>query len=147
MNYTTLLLGASLLLISCKSDSITVQAVEKTIRYHEKVSITPENPATLTFAEVEDSRCPENVQCVWAGNAIVDLQLRSEQANQEAQAVKMCLGDCNSLYPKTGFREADTAQVSVAGTQYTLILTNASPYPNSTKTVKKEDYTIKLKIQ
>jgi hypothetical protein len=145
MKYTTLILGISVALLSCDTSAVNRQQEENVIQYKETVALP--TSGTLTFAEVEDSRCPKDVQCVWAGNAIVDLQLRSEQANQEAQTVKMCLGDCNSLYSKTGFWEADTAQVSLAGTKYTLILTNVSPYPNSTKTAKKEDYTIKLKIQ
>lgn len=145
MKYTTLILGIVVTLFSCDNNSVNKQQEENVIRYKETVALP--TSGTLTFAEVEDSRCPENVQCVWAGNAIVDLQLRSAKTTQETQVVKMCVGACNTLYPKTGFREADTAQVSLDGTKYTLILTNVSPYPNTTKSVKKEDYTIKLKIQ
>ena len=147
MKYTTLLLGASLLLISCKSDSITAQAVENTIRYHETVSMTSDNPATLTFAEVADSRCPEGATCVWAGNAIVDLDIKAPAA-AEPQRIQMCLGDCNSLYPKTGFRETDTATISVDQAKYRLILTEIAPYPRlSGANPSKEVYTIKLKVE
>lgn len=145
MKYTTLLLGISIVLFSCSNNAVNKQQEEQVIHYQETVALP--KGGTLTFAEVEDSRCPENVQCVWAGNATVDLQLRSGEANQEAQSVKMCLGDCSQLYPKSGFREADTVQVSVQGTPHTLILTQVNPYPNTTKPTKKEDYTIKLKIQ
>ena len=106
-----------------------------------------DGPYVTPLEVLEDSRCPENVQCIWAGNATVDLQLRSGKANQEAQSVKMCVGDCRTLYPKIGFREADTVRVSVQGTPHTLILTQVNPYPNTTKPTKIEDYTIKLKIQ
>ena len=145
MKYTTLLLGISVVLFSCSNNAVNKQQVEHVIHYQETVALP--KGGTLTFAEVEDSRCPENVQCVWAGNATVDVQLRSGEANQEAQSVKMCVGDCSPLYPKSGFREADTVQVSVQGTPHTLILTQVNPYPNTTKPTKKEDYTIKLKIQ
>lgn len=145
MKYTTLLLGMSVAIFSCDPNSVNKQQEEKLIHYQETVALP--TAGTLTFAGVEDSRCPENVQCVWAGNATVDLQLRSGQANQEAQSVKMCVGDCRTLYPKIGFREADTVRVSVQGTPHTLILTQVNPYPNTTKPTKIEDYTIKLKIQ
>lgn len=145
MKNTLLVLGISIVLFSCSNNAVNKQQEENVIQYKETVALL--TSGTLTFAEVEDSRCPENVQCVWAGNAIVDLQLRSGQANQEAQTVKMCLGDCSMLYPKSGFREADTIQVSVQGTSHTLILAQVSPYPNTTKPTKKEDYTIRLKIQ
>lgn len=147
MKYTTLILGASLLLVSCKSGSITAQSVEKTIRYHETVSLTENNPATLTFAEIADSRCPEGANCVWAGNALVDLDIKPT-ATTEPQRIQMCLGDCNSLYPKTGFRETDTAMVSVDNTRYRLILTKIAPYPRvSGAAFTKEAYTIQLKIE
>jgi hypothetical protein len=147
MKYTTLLLGASLLLVACKSDSITAQAVEKTIRYHETVSLTSDNPPTLTFAEVADSRCPEGATCVWAGNVLVDLDIKPTAAT-EPQRVQMCLGDCNSLYPKTGFRETDSAMVSIDQVKYRLILTEVTPYPSlSGANLSKEAYTIKLKIE
>ncbi len=134
-------------LISCKSDSITAQAVEKTIRYHETVSLTDNNPATLTFAEIADSRCPEGANCIWAGNALVDLDIKST-ATAEPKRIQMCLGDCNSLYPKTGFRETDTAMVSVDQTKYRLILTEIAPYPRlSGPSMSKEAYTLKLKIE
>ena len=145
MKYPTLIFGISVALFACSNNAVNKQQEERVIHYKETVALP--TAGTLTFAEVEDSRCPENVQCVWAGNATVDLQLRSGQANQEPQTVKMCLGDCSPLYPKSGFREADTVQVSVQGTPHTLILTQVSPYPNTTKPTKKEDYTIQLKIQ
>lgn len=145
MKYIILILGMSIALFSCSNNSVNKQQEEKVIHYKETVTLPVSG--TLTFAEVADSRCPEDVQCVWAGNATVDLQLRSAKATQETQVVKMCVGDCNTLYPKTGFREADTATVSLDVTQHTLILTEVNPYPNTTKPTKKENYTIKLKIQ
>lgn len=145
MKNILLSLGISVALFACSNNAVNKQQDENVIKYKETVTLP--TSGTLTFAEVEDSRCPENVQCIWAGNATVDLQLRSGQANQEAQTVKMCVGDCRTLYPKSGFREADTVQVSVQGTSHTLILTQVSPYPNTTKPTKREDYTIRLKIQ
>ena len=147
MKYTTLLLATSLLLISCKTGSITAQAVEKTIRYHETVSLAENNPATLTFAEIADSRCPEGANCVWAGDALVDLEIKPA-ATTEPQRIQMCLGDCRTLYPKNGFREADTTMVNVDNTRYRLILTEIVPYPRISGTAfTKEAYTIKLKIE
>lgn len=152
MKNINFLIGVSLLLFSCKTDSINAVDSDNTIQYKETVSLPGSSSATLTFAEVEDSRCPEGVTCIRAGSAIVDLDLKNldlktASSFSESQRVTMCLGDCITLTPRTGFREADTAKVSLAGTTYTLILTEVLPYPNTSKPVEKKDYAIKLKIQ
>ncbi|GHB70567.1 hypothetical protein [Persicitalea jodogahamensis] len=144
MKYATILLGAALALFSCKSDSIEAKLSDKTLKYQEVLNLTG---GSLTFADIEDSRCPEDVQCVRAGEAIVTLQTRAVTTTNEPQIVKMCLGDCMSLYPKGGFREADTANISLDGTKYRLILTEVNPYPNTTKPVEKKDYNIKLDVE
>ncbi len=144
MKYANLLLGISFALISCKSDSLVAKISDKTIKYKDVVTLAG---GTLTFADVEDSRCPEDVQCIRAGEAIVTLQTSSVSTINESQIIKMCLGDCIMLYPKGGFREADTARFSLDGNKYRLILTEVNPYPNTTKPVKKMDYNIKLKVE
>ena len=144
MKYAVILLGISIALFSCKSDSIDAKLSDKTLKYQETLDLTG---GSLTFADIEDSRCPEDVQCVRAGEAIVTLQTRAMPTINETQIVKMCLGDCLGLYPKGGFREADTANISLDGNKYRLILTEVNPYPNTTKSVQKTDYNIKLKVE
>lgn len=148
MKVTTLIALVGIVLLSCKADSINTKPVEKTIRYKETVSLTTTPASTLTFAEVTDSRCPEGAQCIWAGNVIVDLELKPTTASStEGQSVKMCLGDCKTLYPNTGFRETDTVRVSLQANNYKLILTKVSPYPSVSKQNSKSDYTISIKIE
>jgi hypothetical protein len=53
------------------------------------------NGLTVTFVGVkEDSRCPENARCVWAGNAVVELRIQGG-----ADSVSMTLN--TELEPKT----------------------------------------------
>lgn len=42
-------------------------------------AVLPEEGITVNFDEVVDSRCPVNVQCVWAGNAEVSLRINREE--------------------------------------------------------------------
>ncbi len=144
MKYATLLFAIWLMLFSCKTDSPDAKLGDKTLKYLEVLDL---KGGSLTFADVEDSRCPEDVQCVRAGEVIVTLETRVAPKMNESQIVKMCLGDCISLYPKGGFREADTARISLDGNQYRLILTEVNPYPNTTKPAQKKDYNIKLKVE
>ena len=144
MKYPTILLGIAIALFSCQSDAIEAKLGDKTLKYQEVVNLTG---GSLTFADVKDDRCPEDVQCFRAGEVIVTLNTRAVPTVNETQIVKMCLGDCITLYPKGGFREADTARISLDGNKYRLILTEVNPYPNTTKPVQKKDYTIKLKVE
>ena len=144
MKYATIMLGIAIALFSCQSDSIDAKLSDKTLKYEETLTLTG---GSLTFADIEDSRCPEGVQCFRAGEAIVTLQTRAVPTVNETQIVKMCLGDCITVYPKGGFREADTANISLDGTKYRLILTEVNPYPNTTKPAQKKDYNIKLKVE
>jgi hypothetical protein len=55
--------------------------------------------ANVTFEEVvEDSRCPEGVQCVWAGNAKVQLQISSKDGATKQMQVLFENGKQPILY-------------------------------------------------
>ena len=133
--------------IACQEGSINKQG-DQVIRYKETVTLNDSPKATLTFSEVQDSRCPEGVQCVWAGNATVDLTLTSAiSATAEPELVKMCLGDCRTVYPNNPYRTADTLNYTLAGQSYRFILKAVNPAPKANQEVKKEDYTITLGIE
>lgn len=144
MKYNVLLMAMCLALISCKSEAPDAKVGDKTLKYLEVLDLSG---GSLTFAEVADSRCPEDVQCVRAGEVIVTLQTRTDSKANESQTVQMCLGDCISTHPKGGFRQADTARISLDGNKYRLILTEVNPYPNTIKPAQKKDYNIKLKVE
>lgn len=145
MKNVLLISAISVALLACDKNSVNKQDDPGRIQYMETVALSP--IGSLTFKDLNDSRCPENVQCVWAGNVVVDLEITStKSSNNEVQTVKMCLGECSPIYPKKGFLESDTAFFTYGGINHTLTLTDVSPYPNTTKTVEKKDYSIKLKI-
>ena len=129
-------------LFCCKNTVIYKK--EEGIAYKETVVLSDVPKATLTFFEVEDSRCPEGVQCVWAGNATVDLLLTGVTTEGGVnQHVKMCLGNCSGR----GFVAADTLEKKFAGNEYRLILSAVTPAPKADVPVKKENYSVHLKIE
>jgi hypothetical protein len=128
-------------MLSCKSSGVDKK--EEGIKYKETVTLNDVPKATLTFFGLEDSRCPEGVQCVWAGNATVDLLLSGVTTEGGVnEHVKMCLGACDG-----GFTETDTLSKKFAGEDYKLILTAVKPYPKVDSTRKIEDSFIVLKIE
>lgn len=84
---------------------------------------------TVKVLSVEDSRCPEGVDCIWAGNAKVKIQVKNSKGksqifelntNLEAKAVKfdnyeIKLGEV-APYPKANARidpNSYTAQIII----------------------------------
>jgi hypothetical protein len=114
---------------------------EDVIRYKETVQISDVPRATLTFFEVEDSRCPEGVQCIWAGQASVDLALEGVSTEgKTTRHVKMCFGTCSNF-------QADTLDQEFAGGKYQFILKSVTPLLKADVQVNKPDYTISLSIK
>ncbi|MBO9614001.1 MAG: hypothetical protein J7619_14955 [Dyadobacter sp.] len=126
---------------ACKST--VVDKREDGIKYKETVTLNDVPAATLTFFEVDDSRCPEDVVCIWGGRASVDLLLSGVTTEGGIKEhVKMCLGECNA---STG---SDTLEKTFAGQKYKFVLSAVNPYPNTRDTTRtKAKYSIQLKIE
>lgn len=130
---------AALLLVSCQKSSIDKKE-EDLIQYNETVSINDIPPASLTFFDVTDSRCPEGTNCIIAGFVQVDLSLNGVTTEGRiTNHVKMCIGCGNAV--------ADTLIYNFAGQDYRFILKSVKPYPNVDVSTKKTDYAISLDIK
>ncbi len=78
----------------------------------------------VTFDRVsEDSRCPEGVQCVWAGNAKVVLRLSKSRKRSSTMTLN------------TG---TDPKQAAYRG--YEVRLVKLDPYPSEKRRIRKRDY-------
>lgn len=71
---------------------------------------------------VEDSRCPSNLVCIWAGNGKVRLQVNNSdiELNTYTEPMKMAVGNIK------------------------VQLVDLTPYPEDSDPIKKEDYKVKL---
>ncbi|WP_439555845.1 hypothetical protein [Dyadobacter sp.] len=135
-------------MFSCKDNSINK---DEYISYKETITINDVPKATLTFFGYGDSRCPEGANCIWAGNAQVDLLLSGVTTEGGInEHVKMCLGSCNFFEKdssNTGFAMADTLDKNFAGQQYRFILSALEPGPSLDTLRQKEVRRIKLKVE
>lgn len=128
-------------LFACRSTSVEKKSDE--IKYKETVIINEVPRTTIQFFDVSDSRCPEGGECIWAGNATIDLALSGVTTEGGLTShVKMCLGACDKQ-----FKIADTLDYEFTGEQYRFILTAVNPYPQSESSNAKEDYSIALQIE
>lgn len=73
----------------------------------------------VSVSEIADSRCPEDLICVWAGEAKVKLLAVNKK---DSLAIQLSLSA-----PK------DSLNFSLGDKNYKAILSDVNPYPNSTK--------------
>ena len=87
----------------------------------------------VRFTAVEsDSRCPSDVVCVWAGDAMA--AFIAEQ-NCDCKSPSYDLKLHTTLEPKSG---------TVYG--YRIELLRVTPYPSSTMSIKRDDYAAWLRV-
>ena len=84
---------------------------------------------TLTFAGVKsDSRCPMDVMCVWAGDAIVTVALSNGVFRAEC--------DLHTV----------PAQSQVSCQSYAVTMNGLTPYPASNSPIPPQDYVATLTV-
>lgn len=87
-----------------------------------------ENKVRVHLAEINDSRCPMNANCIRYGSAVARFWL--EQDKEKSPTVALVIGEALPDDPrKLRNRTADTTLITVANTQYQVILKNVTPYP------------------
>jgi hypothetical protein len=101
------------------------------INYGRQVAAAKEN-LTLKFVVIlEDSRCPEGVQCIWAGNARIELAVT--RAGEDTTSLEL---NTNDRYP-----------VEAQYLDYTITLIDLKPYPKAAEQIDIENYTATIEIQ
>ena len=119
----------AILLSSCREEkaeeSFTVGLEEQF--QHGKINKSAKHSLQFSITEINDSRCPSDVVCIWEGKADVRLSIESPQKGE------IVLSTYNNL--------VDTFA------NYSFTLIDVSPYPVSTKTIELEDYTVLIKIE
>ncbi|MBD1911402.1 MULTISPECIES: hypothetical protein [unclassified Leptolyngbya] len=88
---------------------------------------------TIQFLGVsDDSRCPSNVQCIWAGQVSARFRVSANDAPAEEVVLTKGAG-------------AD-AQSSTTVGRYHIQLSEVAPYPNTQQPIEAGDYTVTLTI-
>lgn len=118
-----------LTLISCDDNLQSLQFTpgeEVEFKIGQTIS-TNNNQISLEIIDINDSRCPSDVQCIWQGEARITFELNNN-GKKEFTLTTLEL-------------EPDTID------NYIFTLKSVEPYPISTKTLELDDYTVKLKIE
>lgn len=116
-----------LMLVSCQGINSPEQVVigeEFELKFGQETIISDEG-ITVTFSKLlEDSRCPKGLQCVWAGNARVAIQLGGKESILNS------------------YLEPGKTNIS----EYEVKLISVSPYPKHKVSIDKKDYRINIVI-
>ncbi|MBV1924083.1 MAG: hypothetical protein KUG68_08655 [Flavobacteriaceae bacterium] len=92
---------------------------------------------SIKFIEVlEDSRCPEYVNCIWAGRARISVEIKDESDNIVQKELLFGQTKPGEIVDNTLFSNEDS---NIKG----LTL---SPYPNSEKQTEKDAYRLLIEV-
>lgn len=116
----------TLLLSNCSADDNSQQNTKSGnlsrsvfLQDNESVHYTVSNEEVeVRITQINDSRCPQDVVCIWGGEVIVSFLIPT------GQTIDLCLGgstDCIS-----------SAEFSLNDITYQLILLDVKPYPTTT---------------
>ncbi len=111
----TLVFGSGL-----TANAQTTQQVTVTVNKQKKAS---RSKLTIKFVSVEDSRCPQGVDCVWAGNAKVKIKVTNRKGVSKTFELN------TNLEPK-----------AIKFDGYEITLRNVTPYPRSDIRIDKNGY-------
>lgn len=91
----------------------------------------PRTSIRIKFVEmVEDSRCPVDTECVWAGNAQIKIEVRGGRAGRQTFIL-------NTILAPTSFKYSD----------YDIRLTDLIPHPRSNIRVDRNGYVAKIVVK
>lgn len=118
----------SLLFISCENETVSESfsvGLESKFKINNDYQ-SLDNYLNFSITEINDSRCPSDVQCIWEGKVDVKIKV---------------------LNPTSGTITLSTYHhlIDTIG-NYSFEIKDVSPYPVSNKTIKLEEYDVTLKI-
>lgn len=119
--------------------TVPTNGAAQTVRLGREFKLRPGQQASLkgtklriTFMNVkDDSRCPKDVTCVWAGNAAVRIWVTNGRSSK-------------TLTLNTARSQSLSNEVQYQG--YKISLVDLSPYPRSTQKIAKRDYRATLLV-
>jgi len=143
-----ILLAIALLSVKCVWNNIEpdygIFSDEFIIKVDETVMIeNPENTeqfVNVTGLEINDSRCPSDAVCVRFGEAKVKVGVSGMQ--EILKTLDFCIGDC--FGKNKGFIERDTVDFTLDNKNYSLILKEVNPYPNTQNTNQPKEALLRL---
>ena len=109
------------------AEAQTTQQISVRVNKQKKVS---RSKLMIKFVSVEDSRCPQDVECIWAGNAKVTIKVTNRKGVSKTFELN------TNLEPK-----------AVTFDGYEIKLRDVTPYPRSNIRIDKNGYTATFSVR
>ena len=118
-----------LFLLSCEDETADgkFDFGEDEIFHTDQYYRSGDNSLKISIREINDSRCPADVVCIWQGETVVKIEIESPQKSTVSL----------KLYEDP---------IDTIG-NYSFELKDVSPYPVSTETTLFRDYDVTLRIE
>lgn len=117
-----------------KVDTITAKPVlGSTVKASVNYEIVFQEGLKIEVTKIEDSRCPKNVTCVWAGMAKVFFKLSDNGISKEATI------DFESKNNQTNFE--------LGSQKYIIEVSDVLPYPENSGEISQKDYKVVLLVK
>ncbi|RZL39073.1 MAG: hypothetical protein EOO96_01490 [Pedobacter sp.] len=92
--------------------------------------------ATFTVTSIDDSRCPENANCISMGKVSVLLKVQSDF---DLKTLQFCMGDCKDI------GATDKILFPIANVKCEVKIIDVKPYPNLSTAVIPKTVTFEIK--
>lgn len=103
-------------------------------------SINEDNIEVKFIEVIEDSRCPKDVTCVWAGEVKIKVEVTNHNESKPQPKERVLI-----LSPSADFDDLFGNIFHADGFNITAI--NVKPYPVSNQKIKPEEYSLQFHIQ
>ena len=129
----SLLLGCSTALNSHFTENQSMARISKEfpIKVGQQLKLEGADLQVKFVGVVQDSRCPTNVNCIWAGNAEVSLEWKQDKCTTAVTLNTHATPEAGDESKVGGFR---------------VKLIKLEPYPHSEKKISPGDYTATLLV-
>jgi len=129
-----ILLLIPFLLVGCTGNDSSISSSlgeEFSLKPGQQTSISGED-LTIEFKSVSsDSRCPTDAQCIWAGNAEVNVELTKTGNSSSTSTIQLNTAGTTDFPNQANYLN------------YTIRITELQPYPKVDSTIEQADYKAK----
>jgi len=125
----TLFLGLILTVIFGGAMTVNAQRAQQvSVRINNQKSVMRDR-LRIRFVAVEDSRCPQDANCIWAGNAKVTIRVTTGRGQSRTFDLNTNLKDKSARFDG-----------------YEITLGSVSPYPRSNIRINRNGYTASFTV-
>lgn len=132
--FSGFLVVGTILFSACKSNE-TTPTDSLSLGLHQSGRLGSD--VVVRVDSIQDSRCPVNVVCVWAGQAKVNLSLKKDS---DSTAVRLSLG----ADPGSTNKRPDSTTVSLKSETYKVILREVNPFPGTTSSTQPQTAVVQV---